>query len=224
MVSEGDCIGGLVGENWSGKIRESFSSGTVTGYDYTGGLVGSNSDEITACYSTCTVNGNSDVGGLVGGNTGPISYSFAVGAVNGNSKIGGLVGSNTGGTDIGCYWDTETSGQSTSACGTGQSTANMKKQETFIGWDFDDVWGINGSDNNGYPFLRWQSCTQPRPPLPAAPQNFTATPGDGQVALSWTAPAERRRQRDYQISKCTKDDAMQTGRMWDRIHPIPLPA
>ncbi|MGI6425341.1 MAG: hypothetical protein ACOX2A_09080 [Tepidanaerobacteraceae bacterium] len=69
----------------------------------------------------------------------------------------------------------------------------MKKQETFIEWDFDDVWGINGSDNNGYPFLRWQVYTAV-PTVPTVPQNFTATPGDGQVELSWNGTCRRRRQ------------------------------
>lgn len=187
VVSEGDCIGGLVGENYDGAIRESFSSGTITSYDYTGGLVGSNNDEITACYSTCTVNGDENVGGLVGGNSGPIAYSYAVGEVNGNSNIGGLVGSNTDTTVTGCYWNTETSGRSTSAGGTGKATAKMKEQATYEGWDFDDVWGINGSVNNGYPFLRWQGY-EAAPTVPYAPQNFTATSGDGQVMLSWNAP------------------------------------
>jgi hypothetical protein len=176
VVSGYHSIGGLVGENFEGTIRESFSKGTITGYDYTGGLVGSNNDEIISCYSTCTVNGDDQVGGLVGGNSGPITYSFAVGAVNGNAKIGGLVGSNISAPVTGCYWDTETSGKSTSAGGTGKPTAKMKEQATYEGWDFDEVWGINGSDNNGYPFLRWQ-VSEDAPTVPGVPQNFTATPG-----------------------------------------------
>ena len=202
VVSEYHSIGGLVGENFEGTIRESFSKGTITGYDYTGGLVGSNNDEIISCYSTCTVNGDDQVGGLVGGNSGPISYSFAVGKVNGNSKTGGLVGSNVSGTVTGCYWDTETSGKSTSAGGTGKSTTKMKEQATYEGWNFDTVWGINGSDNNGYPFLRWQVPAD-APTVPGVPQNFTATPGDGQVALSWSAPASDGGSAilKYQVSK-----------------------
>jgi uncharacterized repeat protein (TIGR02543 family) len=188
VVSEGDSIGGLVGENYEGTIRESFSSGTITSYDYTGGLVGSNNDEIISCYSTCTVIGDEYVGGLVGGNSGPIANSFAVGVVNGVYAVGGLAGSNTGTTVTSCYWDTETSGQITSACGTSKSTAQLKEQATYEGWDFDGVWGINGSDNDGYPFLRWQ-VSEDAPTAPSAPQDLTVTPGDTQVALSWTAPA-----------------------------------
>jgi uncharacterized repeat protein (TIGR02543 family) len=163
VVSEGDNVGGLVGENLTeGIITESYSSGDVTAGDYTGGLVGSNSGEITACYSICTVSGDRDVGGLVG---------------NGDDE-----------TVTGCYWDKDTSGQSTSAGGTGKTTVEMKQQMTYAGWDFDTIWGIEAGKNNGYPFLKWQGY-EAEPTAPSAPQNFTATPGDGQVELRWSAPA-----------------------------------
>jgi len=29
----------------------------------------------------------------------------------------------------------------------------MKQQTTFAGWDFISIWGIDGSTNDGYPFL-----------------------------------------------------------------------
>jgi hypothetical protein len=41
------------------------------------------------------------------------------------------------------------------------------------------------------------------PQMPSVPQNFTATPGDGQVALSWSAPASDGGSAilKYQVSK-----------------------
>ena len=53
-----------------------------------------------------------------------------------------------------CYYDSDTSGQSDSNKGTPKSTAEMKSQATYSGWDFDNVWGMNPSENGGYPFLR----------------------------------------------------------------------
>jgi len=49
------------------------------------------------------------------------------------------------------YWNTETSGQSSSAGGTGLTTAQMKQQATFSGWDFTTTpaWNIQGA----YPYL-----------------------------------------------------------------------
>jgi hypothetical protein len=48
----------------------------------------------------------------------------------------------------------------------------MKQQETFVDWDFDTVWGIDPSKNDGYPYLRWQGL-QPPPPPPEPFQPWT---------------------------------------------------
>jgi len=76
---------------------------------------------------------------------------------------GGLVGNNNSATCTNSFWDTQTSNQSTSACGTGKLTYQMKTRSTFTnaGWDFinatgySDHWGIDGINNSGYPFLTW---------------------------------------------------------------------
>ena len=69
------------------------------------------------------------------------------------NTAGGLVGWNDG-TVSGSYWDTNTTGQATSAgSATGKSTAEMKQQATFVGWDFEDVWRIK--ENRAYPSFRW---------------------------------------------------------------------
>ncbi len=75
----------------------------------------------------------------------------------------------------------------------------MKQQETYDGWDFAATWVINASDNDGYPLLAVTTA----PTVPAAPQSLTATPGNGQVALSWSAPASDggRAITKYQVSK-----------------------
>ena len=77
----------------------------------------------------------------------------------------------------------------------------MKQKETFEDWNFSTIWDINTGFNNGYPFLRWQNKEVVT--APTAPQNFTATTGDGQVALSWAAPASDGGSATikYQVSK-----------------------
>ena len=61
-------VGGLAGRVWGGNIIACYSTGTVTGRDSVGGLVGSSSrgSIITTSYSNCTVTGSGQVGGLVG--------------------------------------------------------------------------------------------------------------------------------------------------------------
>jgi hypothetical protein len=157
-VSGGDwgSVGGLVGEKWYGTIINCYSSGSVSGTDYVGGLVGWNyhyGGAISNCYSSGSVSGTDYVGGLVGCNyTGSISNCYANGSVNGISSVGGLVGYNCEGSIIGSFWDTQTSGQTTSDGGTGKTTAEMKQKATFTNWDFDTIWDI--VEGVSYPWLR----------------------------------------------------------------------
>jgi len=159
-------VGGLVGAN-AGSIATSYSTGTVSGTDCVGGLVGKNSyASITTSYSTSVVSGGGDyIGGLVGWNHfGVVTQCYSTGVVSGRSKVGGLAGSNWGNV-ADCFWDTQTSGQATSAGGTGKTTAEMQTAGTFLdaGWDFmdetvngeEDIWWIlEGKD---YPRLWWES-------------------------------------------------------------------
>jgi hypothetical protein len=71
------------------------------------------------------------------------------------------VGYNYDATVTASYWDTETSGLTTSAGGTGRTTAEMKQQSTFVDWDFDTVWQIDEGET--YPYLR--SNPQSPPPM-----------------------------------------------------------
>ena len=98
-------IGGLVGLN-DGSIEDSYhQTGTVSGYERIGGLVGYGylGTIRDGSYASSIVTGQYDVGGLVGRNAGPstISSSHATGDVTGtdpatSSHIGGLVGWNAG--------------------------------------------------------------------------------------------------------------------------------
>jgi hypothetical protein len=137
-----------------------YSTSSVDGNSVVGGLVGHNCDHgaiITNCYSTGGVLGAYYIGGLVGYNhEGGIDNCYSTGSVSGTGWfIGGLIGfHNPDGFVRDSFWDTETSGQSTSSGGTGKKTAEMKTMNTFTtaGWDFVEVWGI--SENQTYPFLR----------------------------------------------------------------------
>ncbi len=156
--------GGLVGVN-RGAITGSYSTSPVSCIlgNSVGGLVGWNDGgTITNSYSAGTVSGSSaSVGGLVGANRGTIANSYSAGSVSSSSAyaVGGLVGWNDGGTVTGGYWDIQASGLSTSAAGTGLTTANMRQASQYAGWGFDangisadGVWRIYNSYS--YPLLR----------------------------------------------------------------------
>ncbi len=154
-VSGDGPVGGLVGRN-SGTVSECYSTGSVSGGWYVGGLVGENYyGTVSECYSVGSVSGSGNVGGLVGGNYGIVSQCYSTGKVSGSwYYIGGLVGWNSGRV-LGSYWDVETSGQSTSAGGEGKSGIEMRRRVTYVGWDFDVVWGI--VEGLRTPYFRWQS-------------------------------------------------------------------
>ncbi|WP_315861791.1 YDG domain-containing protein [Desulfatiglans anilini] len=167
---EGDGgLGGLVGyfckESGSEvRIGNSWSSGSVNGTAAIGGLVGILQESgVENSWSDASAGGSLFVGGLVGMiSDGRIENSWCVGEVVGEDHFGGLVGGKYWGSGYvsRSFWDRETSGQATSALGTGKTTAEMKKLSTFVnaGWDIDDaggtgkVWRIYGGYS--YPLLR----------------------------------------------------------------------
>ncbi|MCD4817410.1 MAG: hypothetical protein K8S23_01815, partial [Candidatus Cloacimonetes bacterium] len=166
-VDGGNCTGGLVGYNQdSSPISNSYSTGNVSGDLYVGGLVGDTFQDcsVTNCFSTGNVDGNEFIAGLLGVNESgcTIVNCFSTGNVSGDADLGGLVSINYG-TVTASFWDTETSGQSTSAGGSGKTTSEMITQSTFtdVSWDFVyetangtvDIWTMNGFDNLGYPFF-----------------------------------------------------------------------
>ncbi len=151
-------VGGLVGVNQDGTIINCYSTGSVSENWGVGGLVGYNSQgTITNCYSTGSVAGRMDVGGLVGNNSrGTISNCYSIGGATGTTNVGGLVGSNFSGSVYKSFWDTQTSGQLTSAGGTGKTTVQMQMLSTFTstGWDFWNLWTI--CEGMNYPVFFWQ--------------------------------------------------------------------
>lgn len=91
------------------------------------------------------------------GYTGQINNCYSTGAVSGGpSYVGGFNGYRSSGI-VDCFWDTQTSGQASSAGGTGKSTTEMKTEFTFTdaGWDFSTIWDIGGTVNDGYPYFLW---------------------------------------------------------------------
>lgn len=157
-VSSERYAGGLVGSNAEGEITECFADVSVTGDRWVGGLLGYSSGSVHSCYARGDVNGSGRVGGLIGALKGEITACYATGKVSGDSLTGGFSGFLATASKVtDCFWDIVTSGQETSAGGTGKVSVNLKNRMAFDDtWDFNTVWGINNDDNDGYPFLIWE--------------------------------------------------------------------
>ena len=160
-------VGGLAGgTSWHGKIDRSYSTGNVKGYDNIGGLVGYifGDTEVSDTYAKGNVSGRSGIGGLIGSSRSAmvnsvvfppkLMNSYSTGASAGTEFFGGLWGYDnlSNSTETSSYWDTETSGLTTSVYGIGKTTLEMSEQNTFSGWDFQNIW-IMG-DGASYPILR----------------------------------------------------------------------
>jgi filamentous hemagglutinin family protein len=172
----GSLVGGLVGANVSGAIDQAFATGNVslTGSGGSaGGFAGINATNIgdpTAAISNVYATGavtapaGNTAGGLVGQNSGSIAQTYSTGLVSGGGTLGGLIAQNSvtivppigaglnlassSGSATNSYWDTQTSGQSSSAAGSGRTSQELVGT---LPPGFDPtIWAIGASD---YPYL-----------------------------------------------------------------------
>jgi filamentous hemagglutinin family protein len=151
-VSGMNNIGGLVGSmGVNTDVSNSYATGAVASTGtHAGGLVGGLSGTISNSYATGAVSGKVNVGGLVGWNLGEVSNSYATGTLTG-SNVDGLVGLNAGSVNS-SYWNTDTA---VSSWGTGLTSVQMLHKRNFTGFDFTvtPVWGRNAAVNSGRPIL-----------------------------------------------------------------------
>jgi len=154
-------VGGLIGLILDSTVNTSYSKATVAGNRDVGGLAGKTADEgsvVSNCYATGRVTGGIYAGGLVGQvERGRTYQCYSTGRVSGDQYVGGFTGFiRVLGSATHCFWDTQTSGQSTSAGGTGKTTAEMQTISTFTNaaWDFWNTWTI--CEGTNYPVLMWQ--------------------------------------------------------------------
>ena len=135
-------IGGLVGHiNNTGKLLNSYADCQVTiaGKVNYGGLVGEFADKATTvknCYSVAKLTKTDSASGLFGDALGKCAKSAVVQSCyalkNGGDVFAGGTTTNVG-----------------SECGY-RTEAELKAADTFAGWDFQNVWVLDG----GYPHLR----------------------------------------------------------------------
>ena len=131
-VSGNNQVGGLAGSNYSGTIIDSFAIGSVHGSGgYVGGLAGygSATSVFSNDYASGSATGNNRVGGLVGSNGGSITSSYAIGSVSASSTVGGLAGENLGTVTSG-YWNKTSSGQANGCSGSANCSGGATLETT----------------------------------------------------------------------------------------------
>ena len=183
-VSGKNRVGGLIGEADGVSVTGTYSSGSATGNyttyltrgkrrqsrdgEFVGGLIGhATKTSVTSSYAATVVHGAKQVAALAGSiEEGFIRNSYAAGktwyptssawdGLNGNG--GGLVGAQTQVQASGSYWDTQSTGQSTSAAGIGKTTLELQTPTANTGlyanWNADN-WDF-GTPRQ-YPVLTYQ--------------------------------------------------------------------
>lgn len=169
-------VGGLVGFLEGSDLSWVHAKGDVvasaSGWAYAGGLIGTmGGGRVYDSYARGKVSGLYGTGGLIGSIYGlsEVSHSYSTGEVSLDPEetsggfIGQFDGEDSSLIDSTTFWDTQTSGYSTSGTSSevGKTTAEMKTLSTFtdVNWDFDDVpiWGLFPNYNDGYPCHTWEA-------------------------------------------------------------------
>ena len=162
-------LGGLVGQTISNSdISKSYYKGNIVATDdatFLGGLIGQhNNSSIDNSYVNASLTAGATTtfwGGGIGrilDSTVTNSYasttiSLGSGETNGGGLLGAFDGSDSSSIFSSSYWDQTKSGVGSSAAGTAYTTAQMKIQNNFTGWDFDNIWAVDSGTNDGYPFI-----------------------------------------------------------------------
>lgn len=156
----GSSVGGVVGYAYTGTsgpilITNCYNAGSVEGSNNVGGVVGnaqsSGKIEITNCYNTGSVEGSNNVGGIVGdayASSGANTITNCYYGVNCSQSIGGINGSDVSGQ---ATYDSSITTKTPKTLSWYTTEANWN---TAYPWDFDDVWTIDSSVNDGYPSFK----------------------------------------------------------------------
>ncbi len=180
-VNGGYYTGAVVGYGGSGTIKNVYVTGKVKymGYkpeaSYIGGIAGVFSGTIEDCYFVGEIGENYNIGGIVGKNGGSVKTSYAIneGTLDGMYKskynVGSVVGVNEAeGTVENSYGMTfddcsnhKVIGSNLGSVDTNSASVEcfdynynggMKAKNFFVGFDFENTWGI--AEGKTSPFLK----------------------------------------------------------------------
>ena len=151
--------GGVVGYSW-GTIENCSVSGSVSGTDCVGGVVGSQkAGSIIGCSSSATVKGTHYVGGVAGEKWGTMIACYATGNVTleigspKNLSGGGVVGLNGGSRVLACYaiGNVNSKGSSTGNVHIGGLFGDNYTVVTACYWKNNQEQGIGRNQHNTAP-------------------------------------------------------------------------
>ena len=132
-------VGGICGIN--GAIQNSYNTGNIS-------------------LSSTSTSSSVHSGGIMG-RGGSVQNSYSVASIITSSKTAGGITTNTAPVTNTYYLDTVTiTAATTSTLGAARNSTELKSptntslplvNQTFVGWDFDKIWGFDPLLNDGYP-------------------------------------------------------------------------
>lgn len=159
VVGTGASVGGIlgiVGDPGSFALAQSYNSGLVSGSSSVGGLIGENGDgdfQVNDSYNAGLISSPGTSGLIVGlGQSGDtLTRVAAFPAPSQLSPSDGLASGFVVASGVSASYTFTTSTLVSTS-----TLAELRVVDTYVGWDFDTVWGFGGCDlNSGYPVLRW---------------------------------------------------------------------
>jgi hypothetical protein len=158
----GESCGGIVGYN-SSLVTNCYNAGYVTGRQYIGGIVGYNYALVENCYNVGEIVGSFYSGGVVGFNfhdtvnqQGKIRYCYNAGQISEGYNNGGVAGYSPDSATamVDCYYLDTSIPAGTTTKGTALTDGQLRSQDSFAGFDFENVWIFDSSSEYPYPTLR----------------------------------------------------------------------
>ncbi|TDK64145.1 hypothetical protein E2K98_04590 [Bacillus salipaludis] len=188
-ISVDQSSGGIVGENYSSVITQSYNTGTLIG-SFAGGITGWGSgDTILDSFNIGPVKGKYDSGGISGhGTNSTIKNTYNAGTVGTTvsypSAGGGIAGEFAGEIENSYFLNKIQNGVGKgTADGIFQKTfEQMKYASTFTGFDFSTTWNLDDNSHYHFPVLKEPPVSETEKNLDIAmsspPQKTTYVQGE----------------------------------------------
>lgn len=125
--------------------------------------------EIENCYARGTWDRVPIGGGLIGQGievaqteeASSVTSSYAAPEIVSLTDYNGCVGTPfEAGQTVRAYYNATLATPTDDDGSTPLTSVQMRVQGNFVGWNFDSVWGIDSSFNDGWPYLQWQRPTE----------------------------------------------------------------
>ncbi len=219
-------VGGFIGGNVKNIFTPKFSANKNNPKNI---LDIDGSSTVKNCFTHGNVNrtsesNNTSFGGFCGYNNDTLKFCYSTGSVtfidHEEPTNSGFVGNDESGIYLNNFWNSTTSNQSVGVGANAETAVNMKIQNTYttVGWDFKgeqnngnkDIWEIDGSKSNGYPYLHWQITY----PLPVELTIFNAKIVGSSVILNWETATEI---NNYGFEIQRQTETPQLTYKWEKI-------